>query len=364
MTQGSNHKSTTVDETRCHSTMTGRQVFPEHVAALFPGQPADNTGPVRQGCSGRQDGPHLRVLSLGAGVQSTALLILAAAPTRDGREPLVDHAIFADTGWEPASVYAHLDRLIGEVAGPAGITVHQVSSGNIRDDALNPARRFASMPLHVTNPDGTRGLARRQCTNEYKLRPILRKVRELLGAPLREDGVPGRVPKGRWAEQWIGISADESHRAMSTGTRVSYARARYPLLEPRITQGLTRADCQRILAAAGFPHTPKSACIGCPFHGNAQWRRMRDAAPTEFADAIAFDEAIRNGYAHATATGTPLRGHMYLHRSCQPLDTAPIDHVTRVEWAARQDTLPLPETNHTCSPWGCTTTPAMEGEPR
>jgi hypothetical protein len=313
----------------------------------------------------RNDGPHLRVLSLGAGVQSTALLLLAAEPTRHGLAPLVEHAIFADTGWEPAAVYAHLDRLIREVADPAGITVHRVSSGNIRTDALDPGHRFASLPLYVANPDGTRGLARRQCTSEYKLKPILRKVRELLGAPRREDGVPGRVPKGRWAEQWIGISADESHRALSSGTRVAYARARYPLLEPRIDQGLTRADCQTILAAAGFEDTPKSACLGCPFHGNAQWRALRDRHSEEFADAVAFDTAIRHGAARATATGNPLRGHLYLHRSCVPLATAPIDHVTRVEWAARQDTLSLDDPEHTCSPWGCTTArETPEGTPQ
>jgi hypothetical protein len=44
-------------------------------------------------------------------------------------------------------VYEHLDRLEREVAGPASIPVYRVSSGNIRDDALNPAKRFASMPL-------------------------------------------------------------------------------------------------------------------------------------------------------------------------------------------------------------------------
>lgn len=302
------------------------------------------------------ESPYLRVLSLGAGVQSTALLLRAAAPTRHRRPPLVEHAIFADTGWEPAAVYAHLDRLIREVAGPAGITVHRVSSGNIRSDALDPDHRFASMPLYVANPDGTDGLSRRQCTSEYKLKPILRKVRELLGAPPREDGVPGRVPKGRWAEQWIGISADESHRALSTGTRVSYARARYPLLEPRIAEGMTRADCQTLNEAAGFGDTPKSACIGCPYHGNAQWRSLRDRSPEEFADAVEFDAAIRHGSARATATGSPLRGHMYLHRSLKPLAEAPIDRVTRSEWNSRQGAISLSETEHTCSPWGCTMT--------
>lgn len=327
-------------------------------------------------------GPTIRVLSLGAGVQSTAVAILAAR----GDLPGLDAAIFADTGWEPAAVYAHLARLDREVLQPAGIPLYRVSVGNIRNDALDPEHRFASMPLHVKARKGEPctgcegigsgelggeivtcvrchgtgqepdGMGRRQCTSEYKLKPILRKVRALLGAPPRPDGVPGRVPKGCWAEQWIGISTDESHRALTSKTGVSYARPRYPLLEPTIAKGLSRADCQRINTAAGFPDTPKSACIGCPFHGNQQWRAMRDNTPDEFADACDFDRQIRNGSARANAKGQPLRGQMYLHRSRVPLREAPIDHVTWREWASRQGSL-LDELGDAepgaCSPFGC-----------
>jgi 3'-phosphoadenosine 5'-phosphosulfate sulfotransferase (PAPS reductase)/FAD synthetase len=94
--------------------------------------------------------PTLRILSLGAGVQSTTVLMLAA----EGRLPKLDAAIFADTGWEPAAVYTHFDRLVREVAQPAGIPVYRVSEGNIRADALDPEHRFASMPLFVKNPGG------------------------------------------------------------------------------------------------------------------------------------------------------------------------------------------------------------------
>lgn len=271
--------------------------------------------------------PTVRVLSLGAGVQSTALLILAA---RGEFEPL-DAAVFADTGWEPQAVYDHLERLDREVARPAGIPVYRVQVGNIRNDALNPMARFASMPLYIRNADGTDGMSRRQCTSEYKLKPLWRQVRTLLGAVPRKDGVPGRVPKGRYAEQWIGISADEAHRALDSRSN-TYTRSRWPLLE----RGLSRADCQAINEAAGFPGVPKSACIGCPFHGNRHWREMRDQHPADFADAVDFDHAIRNGSARANAQGQPLRGQMFLHRSRLPLDIAPIDRVTRREWDDRQ----------------------------
>ncbi|TQJ60511.1 hypothetical protein FBY30_2779 [Arthrobacter sp. SLBN-83] len=280
-----------------------------------------------------QQDPTLRILSLGAGVQSSALLILAAR----GDLPKLDGAIFSDTGWEPAAVYEHLDRLEREVAKPAGIPIYRVSSGNIRNDALDPAHRFASMPLYIKNKDGGDGMTRRQCTSEYKLKPIKEKTRELLGAEPREDGKPGRVPAGRFAEQWVGISTDEISRALDqegnlkTGD-VKYSRNRYPLIE----LGMDRDKCRALLTAHGFGDTPKSACIGCPFHSNMQWRQLRDENPKEWQDAVEFDAAIRAGSARANAQGQPLLGQAFLHRSRVPLSEAPIDKVSYFEWASRQ----------------------------
>jgi len=270
------------------------------------------------------DSPTLRLLSLGAGVQSTTLLLLAA----EGRIGPLDGAIFADTGWEPAAVYAHLDRLEAEVANPAGIPIYRVSNGNLRDDALDPTHRFASMPLFIKNQDGGDGMTRRQCSNEYKLVVIKRKVREMLGY---EHPTP--VPRGVFVEQWIGFSTDEIGRVRDSD--VGYAFNAFPLLD----LGMSRADCLRYLRARGFGDTPKSACIGCPFHGNAQWRRMRDERPDEWADAVDFDRAIRSGNARGNANGKPLLGEAYLHRSRLPLDQAPIDRVTHAEWRSRQGDL-------------------------
>lgn len=298
--------------------------------------------------------PALRILSLGAGVQSTTLLMLAA----EGRLPKIDAAVFADTGWEPAAVYEHLDRLEAEVAKPAGIPIHRVSAGNIRNDALDPAHRFASMPLFIKNPDGGDGMTRRQCTAEYKLKPIKAKVRQMLGYVH-----PTPVPRGLYVEQWIGISRDEFGRAKDSG--IQYLRSAWPLLDmPDAAdgrEGWTRDDCQRYLRANGWGSTPKSACIGCPFHGNAQWRRLRDEQPAEWADAVDFDHAIRSGNARGNANGKPLLGEAYLHRSRRPLDQAPIDRVTAHEWGQQQTDvfgqiadveLELGDPDG-CSPWAC-----------
>jgi hypothetical protein len=225
--------------------------------------------------------------------------------------------------------------------------VLRVSAGNIRDDALDPNRRFASMPLYILNQDGKQGMTRRQCTGEYKIKPIKKKVRELLGYPY-----PQHIPKGVFVEQWIGISTDEFHRAKDADVR--YMRNVHPLID----LGWSRSDCVRYLTSLGFADTPKSSCLGCPFHGNAQWRHIRDTSPEEWQDVVAFDAAIRKGNARANAAGNRLLGQAFLHRSRVPLDEAPIDHVTAAERAALQgEPADAEELEHGvtdgCSPWAC-----------
>ncbi|WP_214317678.1 hypothetical protein [Nonomuraea sediminis] len=126
------------------------------------------------------------MLSLGAGVQSTTLLLLSAR----GRLPKIDAAIFADTGWEPKAVYAHLDRLEREVAHPAGIPILRVRAGhvegtvpetapagitgNLRTDSLTPGA-FVRMPVFVRDRNGTgTAMVRRQCTEVVAAKGVSR----------------------------------------------------------------------------------------------------------------------------------------------------------------------------------------------
>lgn len=232
------------------------------------------------------------VLSLGAGVQSTTMALMAA---HCALTPMPDCAIFADTGWEPRTVYEHLNWLCSGNMLP--FPVHRVSAGDLRADVLTRSNttggRFAAVPWYMRMPNGKAAMGRRQCTKEYKLRPIQRKVVELLG---------GKRPRGG-ATVWIGISTDEAARAKPS--QVQYIRNVYPLLDA----GMSRSACLRWLRDRGYPEPPKSSCIGCPFHSNSQWRGL---APDEFADAVAVDKAIRKQ--------PGFRGEQYMHRTMKPLD--------------------------------------------
>lgn len=255
----------------------------------------------------------MRVLSLGAGVQSSTLLLMACEGELE-----IDAAVFADTGWEPRAVYEHLDAL-QFAAEQAGISVHRVSGGNLRDALLSRgSTRTASIPLYVRTLTGEMGTLRRQCTKEYKTRPVQRW--------LREHGATRKQP----ATVLIGFSWDETERMADS--RVQYAVHEYPLIERR----MTRQHCEAWLARRGWAAVQKSSCVGCPFHTAREWRGVQ-SRPTEWAEAVAVDEAIRR---------LPrIKGEAYLHRSLKPLPM--VDFRTEQE----RGQLDL----FSCSPFGCVT---------
>jgi hypothetical protein len=250
--------------------------------------------------------PRIRVLSLGAGPHSSALLLLAC----EGRIPRFDAAVFADPGWLHPAADQRVTQLTS-IAARAGIPVYRVCAGHIRDDALDPRRRYASMPLWYGGPEGREFAARRQCVTEYKTRPIKRVIRDLLGYP-----APGRVPRGVFAELAVALTATEASQARDPDAR--YLRFAYPL----IGLGWTTADCGRYLFSCGLTAAPRAMCLGCPSQGNQWWRHLRDYEPTQWDDVVAFDHAIRHGHPRASARGQQLRGSYYLHLSRQPLDQA------------------------------------------
>jgi hypothetical protein len=224
-----------------------------------------------------------------------------------------DVAIFADTHWEPQAVYDHLAWLRSPNVLPFPVNI--VSQGDIRDSIVNRRNttggRFASIPWHGTNPDGTKAMGRRQCSSEYKLTPIMHEIRRLLGKGPRDRIAQGVV------EVMIGISKDEAHRMRPA--RQQYITNRWPLIE----HSMTRQDCERWLRAHGYPTPPKSACIGCPFHNDAEWTAMKQNRPEEFAEAVKYDRILRTGSSRA------MRMTEYMHPKRVPLDEVDFTPDTR-----------------------------------
>ena len=243
-------------------------------------------------------------LSLGAGVQSSALFVMTTLGLYGC--PRADIAIFADTQDEPAYVYDQIARLKAWSLENGGPCIDTVTAGHLSADVIgrhNGTRpRFAAVPAFTRGDDGRATILRRQCTREYKIAPIEKHVRTMFGL------IPRQRAKGKVsATALIGISLDEASRMKPS--RTAWITNRYPLIDAR----MKRKDCLEVIKAVGLPEPKKSACVFCPFHDDAYWLWMKTEHPLEFERAARVDEQIRDMSRSGDARP------VFLHRSLQPL---------------------------------------------
>ena len=214
----------------------------------------------------------LTVLSWGVGVQSTAMAVMVAL----GDLPPVDIVVHIDPGWERKPTIASRDWYT-DWLGYHGVKV-EIHKGQY-DVKTGGAAAHRHIPLWTSG-----GPLTRQCTREYKIRPMRRRVRELMGYH-RSD--PPHPPRGS-VEQWIGITTDEAKR--ESESRVAYVVKRYPLLE----KGISRQDCVDYLEDHGLPVPVRSHCACCPLQTAREWLEIKNEDPEGWPELLAFDEYVRN----------------------------------------------------------------------
>jgi hypothetical protein len=258
---------------------------------------------------------HLRVLSLGAGVQSTTVYLLAL----NGKIPAIDFAIFADTQEEPRSVYSHLWWLAQQ---GAPILIDSVGSlgAHLQTGRNSSGGRCASIPA-FTRPGWMHtatGMTRRQCTKEYKTALVEQMIRRrCFGLKPRQ-----RLPKGTIVEYIFGISRDEMGRGARIQARLAkqakWAQPQFPLID----MGWTRSDCKKWLTDHVPHEVPRSACVFCPFKSNDEWRRLKETDPEGWARAVEIDEALR---VPGNVANRTYDEQLFVHRSARPLAQADLN---------------------------------------
>ena len=250
------------------------------------------------------------ILNLGAGVQSTMLYLLACQ--QHPVMPKIDCAIFADVGDEPLAVYDHL-KWLQSLDGPPIIVV---SAGCLGDDLMHGSktgkggRRFAAIPCFTSGG----GMGRRQCTYDYKVAIIEKHIRrEIVGLKYRQ-----RFPKNDvHIHQYMGLSFDESRRVIRVRKRfmdIPWGTAHFPLFETNTT----RAGAIQWLENKVPHEVPRSACVYCPFHSNAEWQAVK-AVPEDWERACQIDEALRDD---KYICNRGMREAQYVHVSRVPLREA------------------------------------------
>jgi hypothetical protein len=253
------------------------------------------------------------VISLGAGVQSSAMALMASRGELLGVE--VDFAIFADTQDESKKVYDWLDWLESQLSFP----VYRVTKGKLSDGTLEmrttaDGRKFSktNIPFYTLSSDGSGGIIPfRSCTADYKIKPILKELRARCGIK--------RGQKVATVTSLIGISYDEMQRMKDS--RDAFVVNRWPLVEMK----MKRADCIKWMTDRGYPEPPRSSCVYCPFHSNREWSRLKTEEPEEFAKAVKFEQDVQVAKRNSdNFDSTP-----FLHNSRMPLDQ--VDFRSRIE---------------------------------
>lgn len=253
------------------------------------------------------------IISLGAGVQSSTMALMAAIGELT---PMPVAAVFADTGDEPAAVYKWLDWLEKQLPFP----VVRVSAGVLSLRELRVIRskrsgnlyRKSGVPFY-TVVDGKKGMLPRKCTRDFKIDPITRAQRTLAGVK--------RGEKQKVVCTWIGISTDEMERMKAS--HVPFSENRWPLIEA----GVSRQQCLDWMKAHGYPQPPRSACVFCPYHSDREWVRLRTENPAEFERAVKFEKDVQA----ATLTDDVSDGVPFLHASRIPLDKVSFDTTAQQE---------------------------------
>jgi 3'-phosphoadenosine 5'-phosphosulfate sulfotransferase (PAPS reductase)/FAD synthetase len=234
----------------------------------------------------------IHIISLGAGVQSSTMALMAA---KGEITPMPVAAIFADTQAEPASVYKWLDWLEKQLPFP----VQRVTRGSLETEALRVrlskgGNNYTKHNIPAFMHGQKIGLMRRQCTGDFKIDIIKRAIRRLIGRKRDAKCI-----------QWIGISMDEAHRMKDA--RPSYLQNRWPLIELK----MTRADCLAWISRNGLPTPPRSSCVFCPYHSDKEWLRLKIEEPDEFSRAAEFEVKYQAAFSRLKE----IEGIPFLHRS-------------------------------------------------
>ena len=244
----------------------------------------------------------VRVLALGMGMQSTALYLMSSM----GLVDRCDIAVFSDPMSEHYKTYELLEWILEWQKDNDGVPIEVVKKDLYKDIVTPMSRsekgfnRYASIPAHIRNEDGSKGISIRSCTVDYKIAPVTKVARKFMG-----------LKKGqrlRPFELWLGITTEEIQRMKLNQNKKIFNR--YPLIELE----MSRSDCMAFMEDNKFPIPVKSACVFCPYHSDKFWLELKKENGDAWKKSVALDYKMRE------REDISLKGIPYLHKSLKPLD--------------------------------------------
>lgn len=265
----------------------------------------------------------MKILSCGAGMQSTALALMSCENKMKGiihaNVPVYDAVIFCDLGLEPYWVKDQVD-FIKKACEDAGIPFYKIESNLYQDYMDNFGRgHVSSIPFWSVDENGKKAKMRRHCTLDYKIALIEKFLRyELLGYKkfqrLKPEDLMGH-------EMHIGFSFEERKRMSKDYSKLFVKK--YPLIDMK----WERADSYKYILEVWGLDTKASACNFCPFHKNYFFMHLKDNSRDDYEKTVAFDRMIGK-----MQPKTAIRSKIYISRSRKRIEDLLPDECNDAEY--------------------------------
>jgi hypothetical protein len=205
------------------------------------------------------------IFSYGGGIQSVSILVLIATD----KLPKPELIIMADTGREGATTWDYLTKHARPLMDSIGLQFELVPHSYSVVD-LYGHNGDMLLPAYTST-----GKLPTFCSDEWKQRPVRRRLREL-----------GYGPK-KPIIQWLGMSLDEVDRLRQSD--VQWIQNHYPLC---FDVKKRRHECELLIADYGLPLPEKSACWMCPNRQYDEWQYLKDNQPADWQNAVELEKQL------------------------------------------------------------------------
>lgn len=248
----------------------------------------------------------MKILSCGAGMQSTALALMSCENKMKRivhkEVPIYDAVIFCDLGLEPYWVKEQVE-FIKNACENAEIPFYEIES-NLYQDYMNNFGRghVSSIPFWSVDENGKKAKMHRHCTLDYKIALIEKFLKyNLLGYKkyqrLKKEDIQAH-------EMHIGFSYEERKRISQDYSKLFVKK--YPLIDMK----WERAESYKYILEVWGLDTKASACNFCPFHKNYFFMHLKENSKEDYDKTVAFDRMIGD-----MQPNTAIRSKIYISRS-------------------------------------------------